>query len=437
MSFSIFPPCVLNFFNFTVQPLSIRNNIVVPNPHRNEALLQSNTYSTNHRIASESRNDREATYSANCERVPRFISDRKGLHFRRIEPLDLKQKRLPTQKQVERVVRSHTSFRFKTQLIGRGAFGIVYRMTWNRDRDPVTVFKVGLNSKKSCAKFENENAAYDWIAQCGNHKHIIRKIKFFIIDSCPFLELSSTPSACDLDKYFILTSPNPSNIQKLVNDILEALRFLHERCHMAHVDIKNDNILFCKGNYVLCDLGSAQQLSDSICDMGNTYFRHPEVQYTGKAGQRKNDLWALGVVIFSTVTRENFFTLPEENISEFNKATVSSKNCQKILFRLVRKTLPKEQQQKLDLVTKKYFPEKVFDELLQKAKNDQPNLWYKKGKIVEFLESESKNFQLTKESPPFTLKGEDLFPTMKRLLSIDAKEKSSELLEKMKNSLTR
>ena len=255
MSFSIFPPCVLNFFNFTVQPRSLPHNIVsVPNSNEHSPPPTTVTYPTHHSTASQSRNDREAPRSANRERVPHPISHRKIPDFRRhrIDPLNL--------------------------------------------------------------------------------------------------------------------------------------------CRMAHVDIKNDNILF-----YLSKLRSAQQCGNYVlCDL----------------------------------------TLPqEENTTEFNKPAVSSKNCQKILFRLVRKTLPEEQQQKLDLVTEKYFPKKVFDQLLKEAKNDQPDLWYKKREIVEFLKSESKDFQLTKESAPFTLKGQDLFPTMEGLLSIDAKN-SSELLKKMKKSLT-
>lgn len=440
MSFSIFPPCLYKFFSFQ-QPLSIRHN-VVGHSGNNSVPARPNriSYPTNHRIVPQFRNNSEAHHPANHERVSHFSSDRIAPHFpRHTEPLYLMPKYPPTQAQVERVIRSRTFFNFDLERVGSGSFSHVYKVTWTRDRNPVTVFKVGLNSKESSIKFEKESEVYDWINQRGNHENIIEKISFFNQNECPFLELSSRHLACNLDKYFSGFLPAPKDIQKLAKDILSALTFLHEECNIAHVDIKNDNILGCfPGNYVLCDLGSAQRLSNSRCPMGNVHFRHPEIIHNGKAAQRKNDLWALGVVIFSVLTKENFFVVPQErDFTEFNQLTVSSDDCRKILFRLIRKALPEKEQEKLDLVTKKYFSPGVFLDLLQEAKKDSPDVWYEKKEVINFLASESKDFQLTKESAPFPLKGRDLFPTMQRLLSVDGKEKSSEILEDMEKSLIR
>ena len=112
----------------------------------------------------------------------------------------------PTRLQIEKLIKC------PLKELGRGSFGKVY---WKKNQKKTSVIKVGSNSPKSLAKFKKENAAYDEIEYQGNCQYINRRIQFFTIDLCPFLELSSNSSACDLDEYFSLVSPTPSNIQKL------------------------------------------------------------------------------------------------------------------------------------------------------------------------------------------------------------------------------
>ena len=78
--------------------------------------------------------------------------------------------------------------------------------------------------------------------------------------------------------------------------------------NIVHRDIKPDNLMYDKhGEIRLVDFGLAIQTNKSLHQIAGTpYFMSPEV-FKGSYGP-KCDMWAMGVVLYMTVTGELPFT---------------------------------------------------------------------------------------------------------------------------------
>ena len=103
-------------------------------------------------------------------------------------------------------------------------------------------------------------------------------------------------------------SLSPSQVRTLMEQMLEALKYLAEK-RVVHRDIKTANILIVReGMYKLCDFGSACVLSNRSRDtiindgqyIGTAQYIAPE---SGRGMQRgRSDVWSLGCCFYEAVT---------------------------------------------------------------------------------------------------------------------------------------
>lgn len=93
-------------------------------------------------------------------------------------------------------------------------------------------------------------------------------------------------------------------IRNVAGQLLETLAFLH-RNHVAHRDVKADNVLYDResGKIKLIDFGLAKrfkvqdELVDLLTNTGTLYYRAPEMFVAG--GYRESvDVWAAGVLLY-------------------------------------------------------------------------------------------------------------------------------------------
>jgi [calcium/calmodulin-dependent protein kinase] kinase len=91
-------------------------------------------------------------------------------------------------------------------------------------------------------------------------------------------------------------------MQAILYQLLEALCYLHDTLHVAHMDIRPSNILITTSNATtikLCDFNRASKLgSVLVCD-GTPGYMAPELLMTmGITDGRPTDMWAVGATLY-------------------------------------------------------------------------------------------------------------------------------------------
>jgi serine/threonine protein kinase len=120
---------------------------------------------------------------------------------------------------------------------------------------------------------------------------------------------------------------NEFQIAFIAKQILSALQYMHEECHILHLDIKSDNILLTEEYQTLItDFGVSQQLEhkDATFDemRGTPYWMAPEVIGEHVEFSSKADIWSFGIVLWELMNQG----IPPWFIQEPLEALLSIKN---------------------------------------------------------------------------------------------------------------
>lgn len=95
-----------------------------------------------------------------------------------------------------------------------------------------------------------------------------------------------------------------STVIKYVNDLANALKFLHcQSPPILYLDMKPSNIMVKKdGSIMLIDFGIAQRKIEESRNLGTRGYAAPEQYIKGEALTEKSDVFSLGMTIFSMLT---------------------------------------------------------------------------------------------------------------------------------------
>ena len=66
------------------------------------------------------------------------------------------------------------------------------------------------------------------------------------------------------------------DIEQVLEDMIEALHFLHKECRIVHLDIKLENILRKNGRYYLADFGKSAPCKTTVNPVGTYMYTAPE-----------------------------------------------------------------------------------------------------------------------------------------------------------------
>ncbi|XP_019712116.1 striated muscle preferentially expressed protein kinase isoform X4 [Hippocampus comes] len=198
--------------------------------------------------------------------------------------------------------------------IGRGNYSYVKRVTQkNAKKDFAAKFTSARGKRKALALREME------LLSELDHERIIFFHDAFEKKNLVVLIMELCHEEM-LERMCRRTTVTELEIRQIVQQLLEGLRYLHEK-DIAHLDIKPENILMAvtgSDQIRICDFGNAIKLESSeehYCKYGTPEYVAPEIVNQSPVS-RATDIWPIAVITYLCLTGVSPFT------GENDRATV-------------------------------------------------------------------------------------------------------------------
>ncbi|KAF7187398.1 Serine/threonine-protein kinase ppk6 [Pseudocercospora fuligena] len=210
--------------------------------------------------------------------------------------------------------------------------------TWHRDRRLGTV--------------PLEIHVLDYLRRDGlQHPNIVEMADFFEDDINYYIEMvpHGLPGMDLFDYIELRVTMEERECRKIFKQVAEALRHLHITAKVVHRDIKDENVILGgEGRVKLVDFGSAAYIKSGPFDVfvGTIDYAAPEVlrglPYRGK----EQDVWALGILLYTIVYKENpFYSIDEIMDHDLRVPYIMSEDC----IDLIRKMLNRDVEQRIGI----------------------------------------------------------------------------------------
>ncbi|KAL8676920.1 MAG: hypothetical protein Q9186_006597 [Xanthomendoza sp. 1 TL-2023] len=176
--------------------------------------------------------------------------------------------------------------------------------TWTRDRRLGTV--------------PLEIHVLDYLRKDGlKHPNIVEMIGFFEDDINYYIEMvpHGLPGMDLFDYIEMRSTMDEAECRNIFLQVVAALHHLHTKALVVHRDIKDENIILDGENKVkLIDFGSAAYIKNGPFDVfvGTIDYAAPEVLQGRSYRGKEQDVWALGILLYTLVYKENpFYSIDE------------------------------------------------------------------------------------------------------------------------------
>ncbi|KAI9669252.1 MAG: hypothetical protein M1829_005129 [Trizodia sp. TS-e1964] len=176
--------------------------------------------------------------------------------------------------------------------------------TWTRDRRLGTV--------------PLEIHVLDYLRRDGlKHPNIVEMSDFFEDDINYYIEMvpHGLPGMDLFDYIELRVNMEEQECRSIFVQVANALHHLHTKALVVHRDIKDENlVLDGEGNIKLIDFGSAAYIKNGPFDVfvGTIDYAAPEVLAGKSYRGKEQDVWALGILLYTIVYKENpFYSIDE------------------------------------------------------------------------------------------------------------------------------
>ncbi|KAI9474704.1 Pkinase-domain-containing protein [Coemansia mojavensis] len=189
----------------------------------------------------------------------------------------------------------------KKELVGRGAYGVVYRGQDVETGQTVAIKILNLDNEEDFSDMQRE---INLLSQVHS-PHIAQYYGSFIESSRMWI-IMEYASGGSIHKLMQAGPVEEKYTSSIMYGVLLALNYLHSSGIM-HRDIKAANILVTdEGVVQLCDFGVARQVmqasAKSYSFVGTPYWMAPEVIQKGQVYDFKADIWSLGITAYEIAT---------------------------------------------------------------------------------------------------------------------------------------
>ncbi|KAJ5590485.1 hypothetical protein N7450_004457, partial [Penicillium hetheringtonii] len=171
--------------------------------------------------------------------------------------------------------------------------------TWTRDRRLGTV--------------PLEIHVLDFLRRDGyKHPNIVEMEGFFEDDVNYYIEMipHGLPGMDLFDYIELKASMDEAECRNIFRQVVGAIHHLHTKALVVHRDIKDENVVLDgEGRIKLIDFGSAAYIKNGPFDVfvGTIDYAAPEVLQGKSYRGKEQDIWALGILLYTIVYKENPF----------------------------------------------------------------------------------------------------------------------------------
>ncbi|KAK2070181.1 hypothetical protein P8C59_004698 [Phyllachora maydis] len=176
--------------------------------------------------------------------------------------------------------------------------------TWTRDRRLGTV--------------PLEIHVLDFLRKDGlRHPNMVEMEDFFEDETNYYIEMvpHGLPGMDLFDYIELRTNMEEAESRSIFVQVARAVHHLHTKAHVVHRDIKDENVIMDgEGNIKLIDFGSAAYIKSGPFDVfvGTIDYAAPEVLAGKPYGGKEQDVWALGILLYTIIYKENpFYSIDE------------------------------------------------------------------------------------------------------------------------------
>ncbi|KAI5781673.1 hypothetical protein DFH27DRAFT_488264 [Peziza echinospora] len=176
--------------------------------------------------------------------------------------------------------------------------------TWTRDRKLGTV--------------PLEIHVLDFLGREGlKHPNIVELSDFFEDDINYYIEMvpHGLPGMDLFDYIELRANMDEEEARNIFVQVARAIHHLHTKAMVVHRDIKDENVVLDgDGNIKLIDFGSAAYIKNGPFDVfvGTVDYAAPEVLAGNSYAGKPQDIWALGVLLYTICYKENpFYNIDE------------------------------------------------------------------------------------------------------------------------------
>ncbi|KAI9751971.1 MAG: hypothetical protein M4579_005807 [Chaenotheca gracillima] len=210
--------------------------------------------------------------------------------------------------------------------------------TWTRDRRLGTV--------------PLEIHVLDYLRRDGlKHRNIVEMSDFFEDDVNYYIEMvpHGLPGMDLFDYIELRVNMEEKECKSIFTQVADAIHHLHTKALVVHRDIKDENVVLDgEGNIKLIDFGSAAYIKNGPFDVfvGTIDYAAPEVLAGKSYRGKEQDVWALGILLYTIVYKENpFYSIDEIMDHDLRVPYVMSEDG----IDLIRKMLDRDVEQRITI----------------------------------------------------------------------------------------
>lgn len=178
------------------------------------------------------------------------------------------------------------------------------------------------------------------------HENIVQLLDFFEDDEFYHIEMEphGNPGTDLFDLIELQLTMPESQCKSIFKQVVAAVKHLHEH-DIVHRDIKDENIIVDGDGFVkLIDFGSSAFVRQGPFDVfvGTIDYAAPEVLSGRPYEGKPQDVWALGILLYTIVYKENpFYTVDEIMDHELRVPYVTSESCLDLIKMILTRDLRK------------------------------------------------------------------------------------------------
>ncbi|KAK9418042.1 putative Protein kinase domain-containing protein [Seiridium unicorne] len=149
------------------------------------------------------------------------------------------------------------------------------------------------------------------------HPNIVEMEDFFEDETNYYIEMAphGLPGMDLFDYIELRANMEEAECQSIFVQVAKAVHHLHTKAKVVHRDIKDENVILDgEGHIKLIDFGSAAYIKSGPFDVfvGTIDYAAPEVLAGRPYGGKEQDIWALGILLYTIIYKENpFYSIDE------------------------------------------------------------------------------------------------------------------------------